>query len=148
MRVLLISIVFMSLIGCSSDQAHKISDTSVSGSDTLVFYNESVEEANTYQQLLKVVNTSDSTIWYVLDFVNQSGNKTITGKGIDIYYNLDPEIDEINGEAKPVLEFESTTDNKGLIIRIDMMDQNFAKVLLSPDYTFKETPVEEVLMKR
>lgn len=138
----------MSLIGCSSDQTHKITDTSVSGNDTLVFYNESVEEANAYQQLLKVVNTSDSTIWYALEFVNQSGNKTITGEGIDIYYNLDPEIDEINGEAQPVLEFESTTENKGLVIRIDMMEQKFAKVLTSPDYTSKEIPLDVVLIKR
>jgi hypothetical protein len=148
MRIVLISIVFMSLIGCSSDQTHKITDTSVSGNDTLVFYNESVEEANAYQQLLKVVNTSDSTIWYALEFVNQSGNKTITGEGIDIYYNLDPEIDEINGEAQPVLEFESTTENKGLVIRIDMMEQKFAKVLTSPDYTSKEIPLDVVLIKR
>ena len=148
MRILLITIVFMSLIGCSSDQSHKITDISVSGNDTLVFYNESVDEANAYQQLLKVVNTSDSTIWYSLEFINNSGNQSIKGEGVDIYYNLDPEIDEINGEAQPVLEFESTDVNKGVIIRIDMMEQNFAKVMVSPDYTSNELPVDEILMKR
>ena len=148
MRITIISLGLLLLFGCSSDQKQMILDNSVSNNDTTVFYNESVEESNSYQQLLKVVNTSDSTIWYALEFVNSTGNKTIKGEGIDLYYNLDPEIDEINGEAHPVLEFETTGSNKGLFIRIDMMEQNFAKVLTNPDYQSKETPVEEVLMKR
>jgi hypothetical protein len=148
MRILFITISFLFLVGCSSDQKQKITDASVSGNDTLVFYNEAKEEANSFQQLLKVVYTSDSTIWFALDFVNSSGNKTLVGEGIDLYYNLDPEIDEINGEAQPVLEFETTDSNKGLFIRVDMMEQKFAKILTSPDYTSKEIPLDVVLMKR
>jgi hypothetical protein len=148
MRIVFISLSFLFLIGCSSDQKQKITDTSVSVNDTLVFYSESIEKSNTYQQLLKVVNTSDSTIWFALDFVNSTGNKTLIGEGIDLYYNLDPEIDEINGEAQPVLEFETTGSNKGLFIRVDMMEQNFAKVLTSPDYISKEIPLDVVLIKR
>lgn len=138
----------MFLIGCSSDQKQKISDASVSGNDTLVFYSESVEESNPFQQLLKVVNTSDSTIWYALDFVNSTGNKKLIGEGVDIYYNLDPEINEFNGEAQPVLEFETEGSNEGLFIRIDMMKQNFAKIVTSPDYTSKEVPADVVMIKR
>lgn len=148
MRITFISLGFLFLIGCSSDQKQKITDTSVSVTDTTVFYSESNEKTNPYQQLLKVVNTSDSTIWYAIDFVNSTGSKTLIGEGVDIYYNLDPEIDEINGEAHPVLEFETTGSNKGLFIRIDMMEQNFAKVLTSPDYLSKETPLDVVLLKR
>jgi len=132
------------LVGCSSDQKQILIDASVSNEDTLVFYKES--DKNQHQ--LKVVTISDSTIWYSLNFKNQTGNKSIEGDGVDIYYNLDPEIDEINGEAQPVLEFESTNPIKGLIIRIDMMEHNFAKVLTSTDYEFKEIPSDEVLIKR
>lgn len=148
MRILFITISFLFLVGCSSDQKQKITDTTVSGNDTLVFYGESNEKTNFYQQLLKVVYTSDSTIWFALDFINSTGNKILMGEGVDIYYNLDPEIDEINGEAQPVLEFETTGSNKGLFIRVDMMEQKFAKILTSPDYTSKEIPLDVVLMKR
>ncbi|MCB9360926.1 MAG: hypothetical protein H6587_05880 [Flavobacteriales bacterium] len=148
MRIVFICLSFLFLIGCSSDQKQKITDTSVSGTDTLVFYSESVEESNPFQQLLKVVNTSDSTVWFALKFVNSTGNNSLIGEGIDLYYNLDPEIDEINGEAQPVLEYETTGENKGLFIRVDMMNQNFAKVLASPDYLSQEEPLDVVMIKR
>ncbi len=146
MRIFIICIGFLFLIGCTSDQKQKITDTSVSDNDTLVFYAESSEVD--YQQLLKVVYTSDSTIWYSLDFINQSGNKTIVGEGVDIYYNLDPEIDEVNGEAQPVLEFESLIEQQEIYIRIDMLASNFAKVITTPNYTVQEKPLDVVLMKR
>jgi len=146
MRIFKICIGFLFLIGCTSDQKQKITDTSVSDNDTLVFYAESSEVD--YQQLLKVVYTSDSTIWYSLDFINQSGNKKIVGEGVDIYYNLDPEIDEVNGEAQPVFEFESLIDQQEIYIRIDMLASNFAKVITTPNYTVQEKPLDVVLMKR
>ena len=75
-------------------------------------------------------------------------SSTLEGEGIDIYYNLDPEIDDIDGEAQPVLEYEANNQNRGLIIRIDMMEKNFAKVITSLDYQFIEKPKEEILLKR
>tara|TARA_R110001592_G_scaffold53528_9_gene164123 strand:- start:450 stop:593 length:144 start_codon:yes stop_codon:yes gene_type:complete len=47
-----------------------------------------------------------------------------------------------------VLEFETTGSNKGLFIRIDMMEQHFAKILTNPEYTSKEIPLDVVLIKR
>ncbi|MCB0409584.1 MAG: hypothetical protein KDD29_05155 [Flavobacteriales bacterium] len=137
--------VLIGIFACNSEQPQEqLFDDSVSGTDTLVYFFENSE----VKQQLKVVFTSDSTIWYSLGFKNSTGSKLLEGEGIDIYYNLDPEIDDIDGEAQPVLEYEANNQNRGLIIRIDMMEKNFAKVITSLDYQFIEKPKEEILLKR
>lgn len=144
-KIIFFIIGFAAFIACSNESSKvQVIDNAVSNADTLVYFFENDKN----KQELKVVFTSDSTIWYSLGFENFTGTKLLKGEGIDIYYNLDPEIDEVDGEAQPVLEYEATSDDKGLIIRIDMMEKNFAKVMTSPDYQAKEKPFEEVLLKR
>lgn len=148
MKKFLIIVGVAIFFACTDKPSFVIEDKSVSSKDTLVFYFEETKETIKDQQLLKVVNTSDSTIWFSLEYVNVTGYQKIEGDGIDLYYNLDPEIDEIEGEAHPVLEFETKEPNKGLNIRVDMMEQNFAKVLTTPDFSIKAQPIGCVLKKR
>lgn len=144
MRKLWMVMGVITFIACNTQQSVEVIDAAVSTGDTLVYFHENAES----KQQLKVVFTSDSTIWYALGFENVTGTKLLEGEGVDIYYNLDPEIEEFNGEAQPVLEYEATTNNKGLVIRVDMMEKDFAKVITTPEYKVNEKPLEVMLLKR
>ena len=98
--------------------------------DTIIF-NVSSENGDleSYDQTLKIVYISDSSIWFNVDYEYIIGGDEFEGTAINPYPNMDPEIDEDNdGLAYPATQYLVEIDSFNYQFLINLKDTSTARI--------------------
>lgn len=121
---------------------------SVDAPDTIIFQVKSGDtELEPYDQILKVVYISDSSIWYRVTYANVMASGTIEGIGVDKYSHLGLESDEYEGLSYLAIEYLSEQEPFEYGIRINAEDSTFARITIRTDIATDAVPMQMV-MKR
>lgn len=111
--------------------------------DTLIYEVKSDSaEIEPYDQSLKVVFLSDTTIWFEAKFDHVIGNGKISGVAVNHYPDMDYEIDEFEGLSYPAVEFTMEKNEFYYAIRIHASDSSLARI-----ETTSEVPTDMIPLK-
>lgn len=115
-------------------------------SDTLRYLIQSDStEIEPYKQSLKILQLTDTTIWFRIFFEDVIGSGEIEGTAVDKFSKIGLEIDEYQGSAYTAKEFIYEEGEFYYAIRINVADSSLAKINTSSEVHTDLIPLDLIM---